>query len=162
MSFEDFRRIVSRDSDPRSYFGLLEKHPEYVNKKDSQGRTAIFYAAEAEHGDVLRNLIQYHGADMFVQDKEGNTVYDLIKDNPEMNWLLDDVLKPVAARYAKDFEALRTAKPNVPEDVMSVISKNLTGLKGSVEQQRKTIRRAIGKGRKKKSRRQRRRHTRRA
>lgn len=112
----------------------------------------MFYAADAEHGDVIRNLVQYHGADIFVRDKEGKTVYDLIKDNEEMNWLVDDVFKPAAAERAKDFESLRMAKPNLPDDVMSVVAKNLTGLKGSVEQQRKTLRRAVGKGRRKQKR----------
>lgn len=151
MSFEQFLKIVSRDPDPRSYFQILEKHPEYVNKKDSQGRTALFYAAESEHGDVIRNLVGYHGADIFVKDKTGKTIYDLVKDNPELSWLIDDVLKPLAAERSRDFEAMRMARPNLPDDVLGVVSENLTGIKGSVAQQRKSLRSAVGKGRKRKT-----------
>ena len=146
--FEAFLRIVKRNPDPRSYFDILEKHPEFVNRKDASGRTAIFYAAEAEHGDVVRNLIEYHGADIFVKDKTGKTIYDMIQGNPELDWLIEDTLKPVAAERAKDFEALRQAPPNLPSDVLGVISENLTGIRGSVSQQRKSLRGVVGKGRK--------------
>lgn len=145
--FDTFIKIVKRDPDPRSYYDILERHPEYINKKDATGKTALFYAAEAEHGDVIRNLVQYHGADIFIKDKTGTTVIDLVKNNKELDWLMEDVLIPAAAERSKDFEAMRLAKPNIPDDVLGVIGENLTGIKGSVAQQRKSLRSVVGKGR---------------
>ena len=150
MTFEEFLRIASRDPDARSLYEILEDHPEYLNKKDSRGRTAVFYAAESGHGDVVRTLIEYHGADIFVQDKEGKTLADILQENEDTRYLIDEVLRPIAAKKGKDLAALDIARPNLPEDVMSVVAKNLTGMKGSVDQQRRSIRRAVGKGRKQK------------
>lgn len=125
-TFQQFLQIASRDPDARSLYQILEDHPEYVNKKDNRGRTAVFYAAEAGHGDVVETLIQFHGADIFVQDKDGRTLADILQENEDTRYLIEEVLQPIADKAGKDL-----TKPDVQRDEAT----------GAARRRRKSIRR---------------------
>ncbi len=48
---------------------IVSSHPEFINKKDHSGATALHYAAFGGHRDVAQLLVQ-HGADVNARDTQ--------------------------------------------------------------------------------------------
>ncbi len=63
-----------KSNSPRD-LGIILSQPQIqniINKKDVDGKTAVYYASEKGHNACLQLLIDY-GADLNVQDDLGNT-----------------------------------------------------------------------------------------
>lgn len=63
---------------------VLAKEPEiirFINHQDSEGRTALHFAAIKDNQEVLEFLIE-SGANLFIEDKNGNKAYDLCNKGP--------------------------------------------------------------------------------
>jgi hypothetical protein len=157
---DEFLKIVKTSGDSRDYYDILEDHPEFVNKQDAEGKTALMYAAMKGYGDSMETLVETHNADVTLKDKSGRSAYDYAKewytDNPE-EYDKDEsvpeyflgILTSAAAKQAKDVSALaRTSKSGLPlpEGPAGIVGSYLTGKKGTVGQQMTAIKSSVGRG----------------
>jgi len=65
----DFEKLIdaSKRSDLALTKEVLANHPEFINKKDETGATALHYAAFGGHREVVQLLVK-HGADVNARD----------------------------------------------------------------------------------------------
>ncbi|MEM4366518.1 MAG: ankyrin repeat domain-containing protein [Candidatus Anstonellales archaeon] len=64
-----------------------------VNVKDNDGETALMYAAENRHEEVVEMLLKA-GADPFIVNNDGESAYDLA-GNEEIKKMLDNYMKRI-------------------------------------------------------------------
>lgn len=165
---DEFFLVMNHVVDPRDMDPILESHPEYVNAQDKDGKTALMLAAERGMGDVVRTLIETHDADVFLKDKAGKTAAQYFKeyhaenpgelDEEGMKFFMD-VFEEQARPTAQATTGLDVVSQQkrmgdlekLPADALSRVAELSTGIPGTVEQQRKNIREAVGKGRKRKT-----------
>jgi hypothetical protein len=153
---------------------ILENHPEYVNQKDEDGKTALMLlgAAKEPDNELGESLIEDYNADIFITDKAGKTAAQYYKENPNMDADEKKDIMKVFANVGKervkgskgfikvseeedknDPSVRRTLLSKLPAEVRGEISRNITGVKGSTKTQQTTLRKATtGKGRKRKTR----------
>ncbi len=178
VTFDEFMTVMKYAGDARDFYDILEAHPEYVNQQNKDGKTALMIAAENGYGDSVATLIESHDADVFLKDKQGKTAAQLWKDyhaeNPGeldeegmkffMN-VFEKKVRPVAQKTT-GLDVVSRQKQmgkldKLPKDTLDRIAAMTTGQPGTIEQQRQTMKQAVGKGRKRKARKTRRKNQRR-
>ena len=171
VTVDEFFLVMKYVNDPRDFYEILEAHPEYVDKQDKNGKTALMLAAERGMGDAVRTLIETNDADVFLKDKSGRTAAQYFKqyyeEDPEameelgedgMEFFMD-IFQEKARPTAKKTTGLDVVSQQkqmgdldkLPADAISRVAELSTGLSGTVAQQRQTIRQAVGKGRRRKT-----------
>jgi len=68
---------VAGDGDLAQVTALLAQHPEWLNARDKQWMTPLFYAAINAHADVLKELLA-HGAALDATDYSKNTILSVV------------------------------------------------------------------------------------
>ena len=172
VTLDEFFLVMKYVNDPRDFYEILEAHPEYVNKQDKDGKTALMLTAERGMGDAVRTLIETNDADVFLKDKKGKTAAQYFKeyyaenpdelDEEEMKFFMD-IFEEKARPTAKATTGLDVVSrqkkmgklEKLPADALSRVATLSTGVPGTIEQQRENIRKAVGKGRKRKTQRKR-------
>lgn len=136
---------------------ISEKHPDYVNKQNKDGKTALILAAEREDTASMLVLIQMLKADIFVKDKNGKTAGDYFESarnvTPRKRGIIISLLEKAGKPFAQSTAGLDTVSRHkemgmldtLPKDTVSRIAELASGLSGTVEQQRNTIRQSVGK-----------------
>mmetsp|Transcript_5227 Transcript_5227/g.12688 ORF Transcript_5227/g.12688 Transcript_5227/m.12688 type:complete len:160 (-) Transcript_5227:205-684(-) len=94
---------------------LVQEAEVEVNRRNSEGQTALFRAANSDEIETLKCLVEELGADVNVQDCEGNTVLMLAASNgysrvasylvqyPDTNLFLRDKQGRTALDYSSEF-----------------------------------------------------------
>jgi len=60
---------AAKQGDLAGIAGVLDRHPEIINRRDAQGATALHYAASSGHRAVVQQLVR-RGADAHAKDAE--------------------------------------------------------------------------------------------
>jgi ankyrin repeat protein len=77
----------------KNYRAVEKSTPENLNKPDEYGNTPIYIAAACEDPRMIKLLIK-KGVDLTIRDKNGDTVYDRVKKNLNLDAAILDLLKP--------------------------------------------------------------------
>ena len=73
VTFDEFMTVMKYAGDARDFYDILQAHPEYVNRQDKDGKTALMVAADQGYGDAVATLVESNNADVFLKDNQGKT-----------------------------------------------------------------------------------------
>ena len=90
---------------------LIEKDPNYLNERDSNGLTKLMKAVYLGHNDVVKNLVE-KGADVNIKNNTGNTARTIVID------------KSSIVKKNKDYTALTIAIEKGNYDIVKLLLDN--------------------------------------
>jgi len=145
---------------------LSEKHPEYVNTRDADGKTALIYAAERGNAELMGTLLEFNNANLFIKDKTGMTALDHFEDfydeyrhitPAEYNAYVEG-FQEFEKEQAKEASGLHIVaqqrdrgNANISDDVLGKVSSMITGAEGSIPRQKEFMRAQTRGGRRRKT-----------
>lgn len=100
-AFAKLLEIIKTSPDSRDFFGILEKYPDLVDRRDNDWRTPLMYAAMSGHVDVMVSLIEYNKAVVTARDKDGKDAADYFKE-----YAAKEIAR-LTDRYKDDPESLK-------------------------------------------------------